>query len=88
MHFITLPLPSMQLKINGQNQWSRSGTQGNKWLPAKVVLDSSDAKWVLTLESKLGDDHENIYVAIDDVLYYDMSCENVTVSFYSSIFGN
>ncbi|XP_037797571.1 MAM and LDL-receptor class A domain-containing protein 2-like [Penaeus monodon] len=69
----------LSLKINGEEQWSRSGSQGNKWLPAKVVLDHSDAQWLLTLESKLGADHEDVYVAIDDFLYYDLSCENVTV---------
>lgn len=59
--------------------WARVGSQGNRWVAAKVEVGDYSGQRIF-LEGTLKADHENSYVTVDDLYVYDMSCESVDVS--------
>ncbi|KAG7165102.1 MAM and LDL-receptor class A domain-containing protein 2-like 3 [Homarus americanus] len=67
------------LKVNNKNHWSRQGSQGNKWVPAKVNPKFKNNHGNLTLRAVLKQDHEYAYVALDDMFYYNVTCNKVDV---------
>ncbi|XP_069167060.1 MAM and LDL-receptor class A domain-containing protein 1-like [Procambarus clarkii] len=70
---------TLTMKVNAVNNWSRKGSQGNKWVPAKVDINTKNQSLELILEAVLGEDHEDSYVSLDDTYYYNVTCENVDV---------
>lgn len=68
-----------QLKLGSEELWSRSGSQGNRWVAATVEVGEYSGH-TLFLEATLLADHENTYVAVDDLYAYNISCDNVDVS--------
>ena len=70
-----------QLKFGSEELWSRSGSQGGRWVSATVEVGEYSGS-TLFLEATLLADHENTYVAIDDLYAYNISCDSVDVSIW------
>lgn len=68
-----------QLKCGSEEIWVRSGSQGNRWVAATVEVGNYTGQRLL-LEGTLKADHENSYVALDDLYAYNLSCSAVDVS--------
>lgn len=69
----------LQVRRGTEEIWTRSGSQGNRWVAAKVEVGNYSGQRIF-LEGTLKADHENSYVTIDDLYAYSMSCESVDVS--------
>ncbi|XP_071520606.1 MAM and LDL-receptor class A domain-containing protein 1-like [Panulirus ornatus] len=69
----------LTVRVNTSDSWTRSGSQGNKWRSAKVDMNVGASSWVIILEASLMPDHEYTFVTLDDLLYYNITCDNVDV---------
>ncbi|CAL4123026.1 unnamed protein product, partial [Meganyctiphanes norvegica] len=52
---------------------------GNRWIPAKVHLGELTPPYNLKIIGVLGRDNQYSYVSVDDFLFYEKPCDNITL---------